>query len=206
MWTTAKFCGNLLGQRLRRFKCLNSNVFPAKFLICFSNMMVKNNQSVNMKFLISVIVSLVVFERVSAQTKVVKFEEIASIMATKSDAIQVINFWATWCAPCVKELPYFQAVENRNDPSVKITLVSMDYADKLQNVNSFIKKKRITSDLLLLDNLDYNSWIDRVDESWGGAIPATLFINPRTGERKFVERELKDGELDSIIDSLKTKQ
>lgn len=166
----------------------------------------ENNQSVNMKLLIVTIISLVIFERVSAQAKVVRFDQIASIIKAKSDRIQVINFWATWCAPCVKELPYFQALENRNDPSVKITLVSMDYVDKLQNVNSFISKKRITSEVLILDDLDYNSWIDRVDESWGGAIPATLFINPETGERKFVEKELKDGELETIISSLKTKQ
>lgn len=159
-----------------------------------------------MKLLIAAIVSLVIFEKVSAQAKVVRFDEVASIIATETDRIQVINFWATWCAPCVKELPYFQALENRNDPSVKITLVSMDYADKLKNVNSFIRKKGITSDVLILDDLDYNSWIDRVDESWGGAIPATLFINPKTGDRKFVEKELKDGELEAIIDSLKTKQ
>jgi hypothetical protein len=55
---------------------------------------------------------------------------------------------------------------------------------------------------LLLDEIDYNSWIDQVEKSWGGAIPATLFINQKTGQRKFVERELKDGELEEIIGSL----
>ncbi len=56
--------------------------------------------------------------------------------------------------------------------------------------------------MFLLDEIDYNSWIDRVEESWGGAIPATLFINQQTGQRKFIDRELKDDELQKVIEGL----
>ena len=81
-------------------------------------------------------------------------------------------------------------------------MVSLDFADEIKKVNSFISRRKIRSEVLLLDEIDYNSWIDRVEETWGGAIPATLFINQRTGQRKFVDRELKDGELEEIIVSL----
>ncbi len=63
-------------------------------------------------------------------------------------------------------------------------------------------RKNIQSDVLLLDDIDYNSWIDKVDKSWSGAIPATLIFNPRTGKRKFVEKELKEGELENLIATL----
>ena len=138
-----------------------------------------------------------------AQTvPIVKFDRVEKIMQSKSDSIVVINFWATWCAPCVKELPLFEALAARNDPSLKITLVSLDFADEIKKVNSFITRRKIRSEVLLLDEIDYNSWIDQVEGSWGGAIPATLFINQKTGQRKFVERELKEGELEEVITSL----
>ena len=138
------------------------------------------------------------------QAQVIKFKRLERIITTKSDKIQVINFWATWCAPCVHELPYFQNLEEKNDPSVEITLINLDYADKLYKVNAFIKNNKITSTVLLLDEIDYNSWIDKVDPSWGGAIPGTLFINTTTGQRKFVDGELNEGELEAFIKEVKS--
>jgi thiol-disulfide isomerase/thioredoxin len=133
---------------------------------------------------------------------VVKFDALQKILDTKSDQIQVINFWATWCAPCVKELPLLEKLNAQKDLNAKITLINLDYADKLDKVNEFMIRKNIQSDVLLLDEIDYNSWIDKVDRSWSGAIPATLIINPRTGKRKFLEKELKEGELENLIAEL----
>ena len=136
------------------------------------------------------------------QATVVKFDALQKILDTKSDQIQVINFWATWCAPCVKELPLLEKLNAQKNLNVKITLINLDYADKLDKVNAFMARKNIQSEVLLLDEIDYNSWIDKVDKSWSGAIPATLIFNPKTGQRKFVEKELKEGELESLIAAL----
>ena len=150
------------------------------------------------------IILFVASKYASAQTAtVVKFEKLEGLLETKSGQLQVINFWATWCAPCVKELPFFEALNAKNDPKIKVILVNLDYADKLEVVNAFIDRKKIKSEVLLLDEIDYNAWIDRIDPSWGGAIPATLFINQKTGQRKFVDKELKEGELQKIISELK---
>ncbi|HEY9047820.1 MAG TPA: TlpA disulfide reductase family protein [Ohtaekwangia sp.] len=125
-------------------------------------------------------------------------------MQTKTNEIQVINFWATWCAPCVKELPLFEQLRTDNKKGdVKITLINLDFADKVNKVNAFLVKKKIQSSVLLLDEIDYNTWIDKVDQSWGGAIPATLIINPQNGKRKFVERELREGELEQLIEDVR---
>ena len=136
------------------------------------------------------------------QTQVIKFDKLQSLIEEKGDQVHVINFWATWCAPCVKELPLFEALNARNDPRVRVTLINLDFADELNKVNAFISRRKIKSQVFLLDEIDYNSWIDRVEKSWGGAIPATLFINQQTGQRKFVDRELRNGELEEIIASL----
>lgn len=134
---------------------------------------------------------------------VIKFDGLQKILDTKADQIQVVNFWATWCAPCIKELPLLEKLKTNNDLNVKITLINLDYADKIEKVNEFIARKNIRSEVLLLDEVDYNSWIDRVEKGWSGAIPATLVFDPKTGRRRFVEKELKPGELEELIASLK---
>ena len=137
------------------------------------------------------------------QATVIKFEGLQQILDIKADQIQVINFWATWCAPCIKELPLLEKANAQSDLGAKITLINLDYADKVDKVNDFIARKNIRSKVLLLDELDYNAWIEKVDKNWTGAIPATLIFDPKTGKRKFVERELKEGELEELIVTLK---
>lgn len=152
--------------------------------------------------LILTLLFLSVFYLSQAQVKaVIKFNQLEKIMAPKTDSIVVINFWATWCAPCVKELPLFEKFQQEN-PSIKVTLINLDFADKIEKVKTFVTRKKMLSEVYLLDEIDYNSWIDKVDKSWGGAIPATLIINPKTGRRKFVEKELQAGELETIINEI----
>lgn len=137
------------------------------------------------------------------KVQVVKFDTVQHLMARESDKIEVINFWATWCKPCVKELPYFQELQNTQPDKVNVTLISLDFVDVLnEKVIPFVEKRELTPQVLLLDEIDYNSWIDKVDPSWSGAIPATLIINHKTGQRRFLERELKTGELEQIIKQL----
>lgn len=154
------------------------NVFPVLLLFC-----------------------LLSFSTQAQEAEVIKFGRLEELMSKKGDKITVINFWATWCGPCVKELPYFETLAAEND-NVEVFLISLDFAEKLDRVNTFIHKKNLKSPVLLLDEIDYNSWIDKVDESWGGAIPATLVINTATGKRKFVESELKEGELEKLIQEI----
>lgn len=150
--------------------------------------------------IVLIVISLhVVFSVKGQEATVVKFDALAKILDSGSEEVQVINFWATWCAPCIKELPLLEKLNAQEDLKAKITLINLDYADKLDKVNAFIKKKNIQSNVLLLDEIDYNSWIDKVDKTWTGAIPATLIINPKTGKRKFVEKQLKEGELETLI-------
>lgn len=132
---------------------------------------------------------------------VIKFEVVQKILESQNDEIQIINFWATWCGPCVKELPLFENLGKIN-PNIRVTLISLDFAEEFEKVNAFIKRKKMTSTVLLLDEVDYNKWIDRVDRTWSGAIPATLIINSRTGKRKFVEKELLEGDLQKLINEV----
>lgn len=135
----------------------------------------------------------------------VKFDKIDQILNAKQPKIIVVNFWATWCAPCVKELPLFDALEEKKNPEVKIYLVSLDFADNLSKVEAFAARKKLKPEVILLDEIDYDSWIDKVDPSWEGPIPATLVLNTQTGQRKFVAKELGDGELEDLVREISTQ-
>lgn len=136
------------------------------------------------------------------QAKIVQFDAIEDLMNDESGQLQVINFWATWCGPCVKELPHFEAArEKYAEKGVQFTLVSLDFANKFDStVVPFIEKKGLKSRVWLLDNTDYNSWIDKVDPSWEGEIPVTLIVNKQQNIREFVPKEVTAEELDKLIE------
>ena len=116
------------------------------------------------------------------------------------DKTLVINFWATWCMPCVKELPYFEeATAEYNGSDVEVILVSLDFPDDLEKkVIPFVEKKALQSRVVLLNDPDANSWIDKVSPEWSGAIPATL-VRKGTKEAFYEQSFHSFEELDQII-------
>ena len=139
-----------------------------------------------------------------AQPKIVKLGEVQSILTNESSQIQVINFWATWCGPCIKELPLIEKLgQERNDVRVTLVSLDLDLDSNPEKVYKFVERKGLKSDVLILDERDPNSWIDKIDKDWSGSLPATIVINTKTGKRAFSGRELKDGELETLIESVK---
>jgi thiol-disulfide isomerase/thioredoxin len=138
------------------------------------------------------------------QVEVVKFDFVESLLKNNSDTTYVINFWATWCKPCVKEIPAFESLHSKyQDKNLKVILVSLDFKRELEKrLIPFVKEKNMKSKIVLLDAPDYNSWIDKVDKSWGGAIPATLILNNKKNVRQFYEKEFTFEELETHIKPL----
>lgn len=135
--------------------------------------------------------------------KIIKWPELENILSPKSDTTYVINFWATWCVPCVKELPYFDnLIAEFPGKKLKVILVSLDFKRQFEtNLKPYLIKNQVKSEVLLIDEPDYNSWIDKVDKSWGGAIPATIIINSASGKRKFYEKDFTKDELNETVKS-----
>jgi thiol-disulfide isomerase/thioredoxin len=142
----------------------------------------------------------------SQSAESVKLVDLQKIIQTTGDRILVINFWATWCAPCIKEIPYFEKL-NAEDKNAEVILVSMDYDldPNTEKVNRFVTRKKIKSRVLVLTENDPNSWIDKIDKRWSGALPATLVVNRKTGKRELTQGELGEGELEKLIAKVKNQ-
>jgi thiol-disulfide isomerase/thioredoxin len=159
-----------------------------------------DKKTMNRIFGILAVLLLASFSATSQQAETVKLEKLQAMISEKTDQIKVINFWATWCAPCIKELPLFEKL-GQERPDVKVTLVSMDLDldPNPEKVYKFIARKKLQSQVVLLDAKDPNSYIDAIDKNWSGALPATIIINGKTGQRKFVGKEVHEGELEKLI-------
>lgn len=136
------------------------------------------------------------------KVKVIKFKELETIINKNDNKLYVINFWATWCKPCVMELPEFMEVNKayKKNPHFKLILVSLDLAKEVDTVvRPFLKKNKMDVDVYLLDdNKLMNEWIPAIDKNWSGAIPATVFY--RNGKKvEFIENKMQKNELVQII-------
>jgi len=133
---------------------------------------------------------------VAGQTvEAINAEELVSLTTQEGDTTYVINFWATWCSPCVKEIGFFEKLHQEyKNQTLKVILVSLDFPNQLdRRVIPFLEEKGISAEVKIMTDTDYNAWIDRVDPSWSGAIPATLIYQ---GDRRlFLEKEVTYKEL-----------
>ena len=111
----------------------------------------------------------------------------------------IVNFWATWCKPCVEELPFFERInEEYKDQNVEVLLVSLDFPTQIEEkVLPFIEKNKIRSKVILMSDPDQNTWIPKIDETWSGAIPATIIYTKN--KRAFYEKAFTYEELISEL-------
>ena len=126
------------------------------------------------------------------------FTGIAPYLELKGSKTYVVNFWATWCAPCEKELPHFETQQENYSDSVEVILVSLDFPHQYETkLKPFIQKHQLKSKVVVLDDPDMNSWIPKVDTQWDGAIPVTLIYN--ASKRLFYSRTFTYKELESEL-------
>jgi thiol-disulfide isomerase/thioredoxin len=127
------------------------------------------------------------------------YEGLEPLINKKSDKVHVVNFWATWCAPCVKELPYFEEINaNYKDKGVEVLLVSLDFPKDFETkLKTFISEKNVKSNVVAFDDIDQNRWIPAINKDWSGALPATIIYNNE--KRQFYEGSFTQEELENEL-------
>ena len=136
---------------------------------------------------------------ITQKVDVVNLPQLQSRVQQNNDTLYVVNFWATWCKPCIEEMPYFESAQQQfNTSKVKVIFVSLNSAKELSSVQKFIVQKNIQSETHLLQAGNPNVWLNQIDSTWSGAIPASVVY--KNGKKVFfVEGELNASQLDSII-------
>jgi len=133
-----------------------------------------------------------------------KFDDFEHWLHFDNDTTYVINFWATWCKPCVEELPWFEQLhEQFLHEKVKVVLVSLDFKKDLEKkLLPFVQSRKLKSTVVALTDSGYQNWIDKVTPAWGGAIPVTLIYNARN--RAFKDDQFSDyAALEAMLRNLK---
>jgi thiol-disulfide isomerase/thioredoxin len=157
------------------------------------------------KKLIYSIVFIVSLSHTLSAQEIVKWK-LDDLKAAIKDADKptVINFWATFCKPCIEEIPYFQQIVKKYDSAgVRLILVNLDMKEAYPSkIRSFANKRKFTAPIKFLDETNADLFCPAVDQSWSGAIPASLFINNKTGYRKFFEEQLTKEQLENEIKAM----
>lgn len=129
-----------------------------------------------------------------------EFAKLESLFHQNSDTTYVINFWATWCKPCIEELPYFEKLKQTMEgQKVKVILVSLDFPRQLDSkLVPYVNDNQLQSQVIALTDSDFNSWIDKISPQWTGAIPVTVIYNAQ--KRHFVEEQFPNYEtLETLV-------
>lgn len=136
---------------------------------------------------------------VTSELEIYDYSGLEQFLTRNDEKTYVVNFWATWCAPCVKEMPYFEKLNAEyKSKGVEVILVSLDFPKQFETkLKPFIKNKNLQSKVVVLDDPDANSWIPKISEDWSGSIPATLIYNK--DKRQFYEQSFNFDELETEV-------
>ncbi|MXV15317.1 TlpA disulfide reductase family protein [Hufsiella ginkgonis] len=148
---------------------------------------------------------LFVWPAFSQTVRPVTASQLESRFRSGKDTVYVVNFWATWCVPCVKELPEFEKFrEDHKDQPLKLLLVSMDYESKVKSaVMPFARRQKLKAEILIASRKNEQGFIDAIDKGWSGSLPGTLIVNNAKAVRKFFEKPLTHEELNTLYQTYK---
>jgi thiol-disulfide isomerase/thioredoxin len=139
----------------------------------------------------------------SDQIRKVKIGDIVAMIDTSACPL-VINFWASWCQPCIHEITWFEKnILPLQSKGVKLILVSLDAKqDYLNYISAFAAKKKYQSTIIWLDEVNAEMFCSKIDQTWDGSIPVTLMINNKKNYRRFFAHQLPEPRLQLELQKL----
>lgn len=125
---------------------------------------------------------MICFQQVSFSQEVKMIttpDEMRSVLESNKGSVVLVNFWATWCPPCVKEFPDLVKLNNEyKDKGLKLIFVSLDDASETESkLKPFLKKHGV--DFTTYQGIfpKPEDLTDVIDKNWGGEIPVTYFYD-----------------------------
>ena len=128
--------------------------------------------------------------------------DIQSTLSRPGVRLVVVEFYATWCKPCIEELPYFEEFRTKHtNDKVRVILCSLDFPKQIESkLIPFVKKHQLKSDVVVLLDGKFNNWIDKVSDEWSGSLPATYIY--QKDRKQFFEKSFKNlDELEQVMQS-----
>jgi thiol-disulfide isomerase/thioredoxin len=151
---------------------------------------------------IFLLIMLLFFSVVShaQDVKAVKVTELSKTIKESTTPL-IVNFWATFCVPCIQEMPYFQEMARQyKSQNVSLLFVSLDLKEAYPTkVNAMAKKLQLTFPVVWLNETNADYFCPKIDTTWSGGMPSSLFVNNSTGYHKFFEDQLSKEKLDGVI-------
>jgi thiol-disulfide isomerase/thioredoxin len=136
------------------------------------------------------------------EIKKLKIDQLVKMIDTSSVPL-VVNFFATWCGPCIREIPWFEKQVAGYGGKVRMVLVSIDFAeDYPKSIKDFVKEKGFRSQVMWLNETNADIFCPRIDKTWEGAIPATLMVNNKKNYRQFYGQQLPEPQLELALRKL----
>ncbi|MCP9235916.1 TlpA disulfide reductase family protein [Lewinella sp. JB7] len=103
------------------------------------------------------------------------FSEVAPLFNQQNDTTYLINFWATWCKPCLEELPLLQQLEQEyREGPLRVILVSLDTEPgAIARIPGYLSRRGINLPTIVLTD-ERQGWMRDLDDKWNGALPTTV--------------------------------
>lgn len=155
------------------------------------------------KLSLLVVFSITLFLGFSQEVKTVKIEELKKVYTKSNDTTYVVNFFASWCGPCMMEIPILNKFqEEHKNSKIQLIYVSVDNPSSTKKLQKVVIKMKMQPPIYLLNESSDFSWLPNIDKRWQGSIPATMIINGNKNVKAFFETPMEKGQLEFYLSKL----
>lgn len=133
-----------------------------------------------------------------AQPKVttIQTSDLIQLVDSSSTPI-IISFWATWCSPCLHEIPWLEkSIAAKSQDSITLVLVCIDGAKTTRELEVFVARKGFRSRVVLWQRPNFDAFALAMNIKWTEGIPATYLRNNKRNRKAFFNRQLTEAQID----------